>query len=170
MEITTEDEQEEEVEGEEKEKENKTKPFPSLSIWTHAIGKRNLPSQIESSRVELSLAANRGEIQSQATPLAILLTCFCSVLISIIYMQMLNRMIDPQKRQYSGGGRGGESRGRRRHCHCEMCREVSKFDLTGVFPSVKLAAIRRSMPACIEGGGWLWRGGVITIIIIIVRC
>lgn len=49
MEITTEDEQEEEVEGEEKEKENKTKPFPSLSIWTHAIGKRNLPSQIESS-------------------------------------------------------------------------------------------------------------------------
>lgn len=48
MEITTEDEQEEE-EVEEKEKENKTKPFPSLSIWTHAIGKRNLPSQIESS-------------------------------------------------------------------------------------------------------------------------
>lgn len=67
-------------------------------------------------------------------------------------MQMLNRMIDPQMnfRQKMQGGREG----RRPHCHCEMCREVSKFDLTGVFPSVKLAAIRRSMPAT-EGGGWV---------------
>lgn len=66
MEITTEDEQEEEVEGEEKEKENKTKPFPSLSIWTHAIGKRNLPSQIESSRTELSWVLRRTEAKSKA--------------------------------------------------------------------------------------------------------
>lgn len=148
-------------------KQNETKPFPSRSIWTLAIRQtkkssmpmQTKPNQTKSSRCESSwlAAANQGEIQSRPTPLAILLTCFCSLLISIIYMQMLNRMIDPRMVAVAGWQVEGV-RGRGQYCHCEMCRDVSKFDLTaessdsGVFPSVKLAAIRR-VRRVVQGGG-----------------